>query len=68
MGVFYAKDHTFNILFRHKLVCFRNFSTDGRSKPSAGKVCKEASHLHASERVLTKVDSFGDSRGTSGAS
>lgn len=68
LEVFYVEDHSFNLLLRYKLVCFRNISTDGRSEPSDGKACREASHMCASERVLAKVDSFGDNREASGAS
>jgi hypothetical protein len=55
-------------LLRHKLVCFRNISTHGRRKPSDGNACREAFHMRVNERMLAKVNSFGDSREASGAS
>jgi hypothetical protein len=50
IGALYAEDHSFNLLLQHKQVYFRSISIDGRSKPSTGKACKEASPIRTGRK------------------
>jgi hypothetical protein len=67
LGAFYAEDHSFNHLLRHKLVCFRNLYW--WTKQTFGWEGMQRGFAHACKwKMLAEANSFGDDRGTLGVS